>query len=247
MGQEEGLIQRLGKVTVGFIFRKSNAMAIPNIEDVNEVEIGRYYMVPTITRRKGCLDVGVHPKIVPIIGPLHEDAALVGFKDRHWHPDRRFVTASFFEIYGRNNHWGMVYTPCPSHKNPWGKPVVPEQEWPLWIESGHKRMKCKRLTDRFGLDSRYEIPPWLVKMEREYKEATLRGMICPHRGISCVGVKPEADGSVVCPGHGLAWNPKTGELVSRVGNDFRQKSLLWVRGGGWPVIKIRPALFKSDS
>lgn len=196
-------------------------MAIPNVEDVDHVVVGKRYSVPVVIRKNAAKPLSV----LPVIGPLHEDKEFIGFPARHWHPDRRFIPQSWFKQ-EFNNHWSVVLSPYPSQmagqlgvglRTAWQEPVV--------IDGGRRILTCKRLVTSF-CERDGKPPRWLARMESAYKDEHLRNMICPHRGISCIGVKPEADGSVVCPGHGLAWNPKTGELVSRVGNDFRQKSLL---------------------
>ncbi|RYG96455.1 MAG: hypothetical protein EON58_12050, partial [Alphaproteobacteria bacterium] len=38
--------------------------------------------------------------------------------------------------------------------------------------------------------------------------------VCPHKGISLASV-PVIDGCIDCPGHGLRFDAKTGEIVSR--------------------------------
>lgn len=196
---------------------------VPNVEDVDEVIVGKRYSVPVIVRQ---WDGPKRLTVVPVIGTLHEDAEHINFPDRHWHPDRRFICEAWFKSVGREgNHWKAIFVPYPV--NPWtGK--APSK--PLVVDGGRKVLVCKRLVGSFVEPPGALLAPcppfWLKTMETAYKDVRLRNMICPHRGISCVGVKPEADGGIVCPGHGLKWNPETGELISRVGNDSRQKSLL---------------------
>lgn len=184
-------------------------MAVQLVEDVDEVVIGKRYSVPVVIRRfAGC------PKrfaVMPIIGPLHEDAEFVNFPDRHWHPDRRFVSAAWLKAKGAG-HWAVVFTPFPCKTVGGSKPPAE----PFVVDGGRRILTCKRLVasmvhPRFGAP-----PPWIQKLEKVFQHERLRErMICPHRGISCVGVAAESDGGVVCPGHGLKWNPKTGEMVHR--------------------------------
>lgn len=55
------------------------------IEDVKSPEVGKFYLVR-------CID---HPNVkgnhrwLPVIGPWHEDAEIVGFSDHHFHYDWR--------------------------------------------------------------------------------------------------------------------------------------------------------------
>lgn len=194
----------------------------PNVEDVSEVEIGKRYWVPTVVSTLN----PKHLRVVPVVGPLHEDAEFISFPDRHWHPDRRFVSEAWLKDNERN-HWAVVLTPYPTNRNlgPFGG--VPSKDNEPLVTLGERRLlKCKRLIDSFGhLRDREVAIPWTAKLERAYRNERLRKMICPHRGISCVGVIAESDGGVVCPGHGLKWNRESGSLMSRCGQDFSQKSL----------------------
>lgn len=193
---------------------------IPNVEECSDVVVGCYYMVPTIRRSDKLEETPQHPRVVPVLGTLHEDVEVIGFKDRHWHPDRRFISQEWLDYAW--NHWGNIFTPCPTHTYSPGRLRVPESDWPLWFDNGPRKMKCKRLVD----SASFPVVTWHKQLETKYKDNRLRNMICPHRGISCVGVKAEADGGVVCPGHGLKWNPATGELMSRTGLDLRQPSFI---------------------
>lgn len=181
---------------------------LQNIEDADEVIVGRYYLVPTVC---------VNPRVavlrcVPITGPLHEDAEFINFPARHYHPDRRFVSQSWFDYYGTGftgmaGHWSAVY----SFKIP--TLLSSEERDTGMFETGRKRMQCKRIVEPFRKDA-----PWLMKLEKAYAGEKLReGMICPHRGISCRGVKVDEKGCVVCPGHGLQFRVADGNLVSRIG------------------------------
>lgn len=185
---------------------------IPNVEDVDEVIVGKKYSVPVVVLKNR----PKHLSVLPVIGPLHEDREFINFPARHWHPDRRFISQAWFVdlIRGGSSHWAVALTPYPSTHSLTFSHFTPDE--PLVTDGGRKIMTCRRLVGSFV--KRDGKPPlWLPKLEAAYKGERLRGMICPHRGISCVGVKPEADGGIVCPGHGLKWNPETGEMISRVG------------------------------
>jgi Rieske 2Fe-2S protein len=214
-----------GLCGIGFQDVSEEVCMIPNIEDVEVVEVGRMYMVPTVILRRAPKGLA----LIPVIGPLHEDSQFIGFPDHHWHPDRRFVTDYWLEQQGPN-HWATIYTPLPRPRllkaisKLRGEPVYTESRTePDVIDGGRRRLQCRRLVGSF-CNSRTETPPgWLKKLEPAYANSRLRdGHICPHRGISCRGVIAENDG-VVCPGHGLKWNMQTGRLVSRIGQTFQSK------------------------
>lgn len=191
------------------------------IEDAETVEVGKFYVVPTVfvpTLPRGL-------QIVPVVGPAHEDAEFIGFPHRHVHPDRRFVSDRWFARYdvdtasGQPSHWSIVYN-FVIEVDPKRFQLKPGPTGVEWREP--MAMKCKRLLAPFRDDA-----PWLRKLERAYATETLReGMVCPHRGITCKGVQVDEKGCVVCPGHGLMWSAERGHLVSRTGQDFRQIPLI---------------------
>ncbi len=53
-------------------------------------------------------------------------------------------------------------------------------------------------------------------LEPEFAQCRLTKGKCPHKNIPLVGLEPDSDGNVICPGHGLKWNLATGQLVSRL-------------------------------
>ena len=59
------------------------------------------------------------------------------------------------------------------------------------------------------------LAPWAATLADGYKDRMIGpGMHCPHQGFSLRGL-PVCDDVVVCPGHGLRWNVKTGKAVPR--------------------------------
>ena len=78
------------------------------------------------------------------------------------------------------------------------------------------RRKCQREMPDFPS----HVDGWLNTGHR-HLEAAYRGCrlkpdhpVCPHKGFPLEGL-PEKDGVVICPGHGLAFDMNTGELVPR--------------------------------
>lgn len=159
--------------------------------------IGRYYRVP-------CVDVPMWNGMVPVFGPLHEDREIIGFPEEHWHIDWRFVPSAFID---QRTSRGVVHGLVVSWKNARGGIVM-------------LRRKCRREMPDFPTHphSGREVF-WLRDLEANHRGARLKcGRICPHRGLPLAGC-PVKDGVVVCPGHGLAWNVDTGELVRRLDPD----------------------------
>lgn len=162
-------------------------------------EIGKWYRVPAVRVAEWRGFRGW----LPVIGPKHEDAELIGFKPWHWHLNLPFVP--------KRAYWDVFYSSayavpisCPDNN---GKQVV--MDGPLL-----RRMKCVREWPPYPLDKIKGPRGWLPKLEAAYSSCKLKpGMVCPHRGIPLASV-PAVDGIVTCPGHGLRWNIETGELVS---------------------------------
>lgn len=182
-------------------------------ETVMDYEIGKMYWVPTVA-------TAIHREPIAVMGPLHEDAQDVGFDPYHYHADPRFISE-------RNllRHLGWTLAPSyaqgtlnkpvsirPEHApDSWGER---DREW--WPLIDHKPVlrlrKCHRTMPTFL----WWWAPWLQGLEARHKGCTLNldDPICPHRGIPLSGVpRLEDDPDVaVCPGHGLLWNMRTGDL-----------------------------------
>jgi len=191
-------------------------MTIPNIMEIDgEAEVGRYYLVPTVTQ----FWRDWKPRPWPVLLPKHEDAA-IGFKDYHWHLDLRFLPAFVFKEKARYSqfeyrtiltdaaaaplmaHWRERFRqdPNPEPKVIWRRRLckrqMPETAWPYFTPAGEG--------SRVGFQK---------KLEKLVEGKSLRpGLICPHKGV-CLKGQPVRDGVVECPAHGLRWNVETGALV----------------------------------
>jgi hypothetical protein len=160
----------------------------------NPYTIGHYYFVPCVkTTYQQLVGKG---EWVPVIGSLHEDAAFINFPAPHWHTDWRFASQ---KQYRRrvNNLFGV-----PVQQTTNDQQVLLVTEGPVL-----RRVLCKRAMPRFPR----EIAHWLPALEAAYAGHTLKNMVCPHRGLPLDGCERHGD-IVVCPGHGLRWNIKTGKL-----------------------------------
>jgi hypothetical protein len=176
---------------------------IPRVSEIeDEPVIGKFYMVPC---------VWADGDWQPVIGPRHEDKEHIGFDELHFHKDPRFISDR--EVM-QGFDWAVSRTSRVITCSP--------AQWELAsvlvkIEHGprERRRKCHRRMPTFPADiTSAGRPAWQLKLERAYEGATLACMRCPHRGIPLDGL-PVKDGKVICPGHGLAWDVSTGELVPR--------------------------------
>jgi hypothetical protein len=157
-----------------------------------EVEVGRFYRVPCARHNRGSW--------LPLIGPIHEDREIIGFKPVHVHVDSRFVHDSY----------GYTWWPS-TDMIKLGKPLSLTFNWSEAVLPGLQFQAMRRMCRRKALC-------WQpVKFTREL-EAVYQGCrigpdgICPHRKIPLALGARLQDGSTVCAGHGLRWSAE-GELL----------------------------------
>jgi hypothetical protein len=77
---------------------------------------------------------------------------------------------------------------------------------------------CQREQPAYRLMKYADRPPWLALMDGHFSEARVKCGKCPHRGLPLESL-PREPGTdiVICRGHGLRWDLKTGELVREWG------------------------------
>lgn len=156
--------------------------------------VGKFYEVPAVRVSEWHRFVGW----LPVIGPFHEDAEIVGFKPHHFHADWRFMPQRLWKYFKdwrtEGGHFGWPIQ-CPDNR---GKRVI--LEGPTL-----KRMTYKRDPGRFPIQN----ARWLEPLGRAMACAKLTNGVCPHRGIPVSAMHREGD-ILTCPGHGLQWNAITG-------------------------------------
>lgn len=175
-------------------------------------EVGKFYRVPCIkTVAKHRWDRLWRGEWVPVMGPEHRDDGAVNFPLLHWHVDWRFASARLWNrltahsIYGESGAFHHVVTHYPSTGKFGGEL---ELEPFVQGEVELKRRKCLRPLPTYPL----KLAQWMPKLNEECAHLKLKNMVCPHRGLPLKGCPQDGD-VVTCPGHGLRWNVKTGELV----------------------------------
>lgn len=181
-----------------------------------EPQVGRFYTVP-------CVQLYTHvgknrppqPHMwVPVHGPVHEDAEIIGFPFTHRHVDVRFMSDRQLKRYCPS------WVTTPQELTAMLTPVSDSDRMARYapsLETTLRRRKCYRAMPTFRAQSDRVIP-WMWALEEKYRRCRLDpdNPVCPHRGFY-LGDKPEVDGVVVCPGHGLTWNIRTGRLIPRGG------------------------------
>lgn len=92
-----------------------------------------------------------------------------------------------------------------------------------------KRRKCRRVMPTFPQINSTTLPDSHKHPDSSARWARMEiaqaftcnrlkpGNICPHRGIDLTPFA-QPDGTAVCPGHGLRWDLRTGELMPRHGS-----------------------------
>jgi len=162
--------------------------------------IGRTYLVPCV------FDV-VSEHWIPVRGPLHDDREIIGFAAKHWHRDTRFaVKQREIDSDGGNRAQIQMLR------------VVAEDK-----TTGEVRYLLRRCLSRdvdFPMKTTSSAGnvhrnPFAADLETAFEGMRLKCMKCPHRGFDLSNMKPDHKGRVVCPGHGLQWNTRTGRLNRR--------------------------------
>ena len=170
------------------------------------------------------------PGWVPIIGPVHDDAEIIGFEPKHWHVDFRFLPRNMRRKTpgGRGIH-EVFFMPVSS-------------VWPEGDSRGDSGGEGKG-TMRPGMgirvddlpDPRYPVESylrilnrtfhehypgypdelrWMKRLEEAHRDSELLpGPVCPHRLAPLGGIEEDEDSCVTCPMHGLRWNLRTGRLA----------------------------------
>lgn len=158
--------------------------------------VGKYYQVPTV---RGYVYEILHDW--PVIGPMHSDAEFIKFPWQHYHIDWRFLESRLMRqfVAPHKVHPAAIVLLTYKRQNENGLP-----------DPVMKRLKCKR-----EIEYPLEMPArhWLKALEDHYQDSRIKTPVCPHRGLPLDKLPCKHDGTVTCPGHGLTWNMKTGELV----------------------------------
>lgn len=173
--------------------------------------VGQFYMVPCVrllVERHMQHPAAGRDGWIPVIGPEHEDREVIGFRAMHLHIDARFAHEGALRRCA--DPWRRM-TP---QQSVMGYPVSTYSDGagsdPIPHERTVRRMKCKREAVDFPTGP---MVSWQPALELKHAGCRLKpGNICPHRGIDLTPFIKE-DGTVICPGHGLRWDTKTGALL----------------------------------
>jgi nitrite reductase/ring-hydroxylating ferredoxin subunit len=163
-------------------------MAIERITECEVVEVGRHYLVPCVFAAWSYQD-GV-PRWWPVMGPQHDDVDYLGFSPSHYHLDPRFVPNFVM------NRRHSIY--CEITLDVFNIPLQTSSGERL-PETEYRRMQCRR-----EMPNRPEARFVHQKLSKAFQGTPLgTHQQCPHKGYSLRGIKPESDGCLKCPLHGL--------------------------------------------
>jgi hypothetical protein len=188
-------------------------MPRPSLPRVTEIDgapvIGSFYSVPCVRYRVS--ETGA--LWIPVIGSAHDDMDHF-LAPRHYHFDTRFVPLRFIRLF----HPELETL----HANGASEQQLVDRFIGFILlqrltdgDVRWMRRRCLRAQATFPhRTSTGERMSPFEALEEAYQSKKMECLRCPHRGIPLNG-QPVKDGVVVCPGHGLAWNVASGDLVPR--------------------------------
>lgn len=187
-------------------------MALKSVGEVLRPEVGRYYLVPQLRQLRASYWKDTPPILlwIPVHGPLHEDAEIIGFPHQHYHVDTRFMSEAFCYRYLGNYKTDFYLQGKTYAQEAMIIPVIVNSQATYYkLESPEpvlRKRLCQRETPEFVWPTTFG-----PKLQAAYANCQLdpENPICPHRGFKLSGL-PEKDGVVVCPGHGIRWDLRTG-------------------------------------
>lgn len=171
-----------------------------NLIKATTFEIGKYYKVPTVYCP--CFE-----KPMPVRLPMHHDKEELDFLFWHFHYDFRFFSkqdwadqiAMVKDMYGARFAYAYV--------------LHIQDEDREYIRAGDKFKKPDvvlryRKFQRYDLDfpPGFRRKPYLLENLKKYVGQKAKNWICPHKGYDLSTAKPNAQGLIVCPCHGLVFD-----------------------------------------
>lgn len=176
---------------------------VQRIDQATQVRVGEAYLVPGITRP---LWSGALTAWYPVLGLAHADNEYI-HASAHFHFDVRFFPADFFPLTKLSYSELVVVAATP-------------QEMMVKVHFTHDDDREAMVVWRNAICQR-EMPdfpawtaPWYPALVAGYKnKQVLPGQRCPHQGTCLTGLPQSDEGVVMCPGHGLRWNLKTGRAA----------------------------------
>lgn len=168
------------------------------------IQVGRYYSVPHVFGKYGIFK----DLWVPVFGTLHEDREHINFPHHHWHIDWRFASRRLWHL-AEGRFATVNRSPVEILKK------ILTVDYAAALDIVPKVRKCRRPMPLWPSHGKYEPVFWLPSLEAAFTGQRLNCGRCPHRALDLTHLPADANGIVVCPGHGLAWHQPTGQLHPR--------------------------------
>jgi hypothetical protein len=190
------------------------------------VEVGKFYLVPHVWIGPNKAYSGKNGRYVPINTHLHDDKKVINFTYTHWHIDWRFVDDSMWKAKIENAE--SVYR-CSKGKREVANIIIFCDKGTLDIHTNstedatiyYRRVKCKReyRAHEFYKNDIYRSKPdqWVNQLPKAFCNSKLKedsgNLICPHKGAHIDRNCKDEDGNYVCPAHLLRFDPITLKVV----------------------------------
>ena len=173
-----------------------------------DVVAGKFYRVPCATHPDGkTWRFGV--KHVPLLGTVHEDSDIVGFRPWHIHTDTRFLSfQNCSPLPFAGPALRALSTPL-TLTDYWSDDVILTR-W-AFANLSMRLMKARRADPPEWLTG---IAHWMPDLESSYASASAGCGVCPHRQIPLSAGRNMGNGVRQCPGHGLCWD-REGRIVRK--------------------------------
>jgi hypothetical protein len=192
--------------------------------------IGRFYLVPTVRYVYWGIEADW-----PVMGPLHDDREHLEFPYFHYHVDSRFISAALCRRLANAHFYGgleILFAGNPLHQRDLAAGYVDKKEAMAMPAAKlralgiphppivHRRRKMHRefvyprleveaiVKDRKAKDRSF-LAMWAAHAGMVAQRGK-HGLICPHRNYPLGNAKPDADGILTCPLHGLRICARTG-------------------------------------
>jgi nitrite reductase/ring-hydroxylating ferredoxin subunit len=178
------------------------------------VVAGKYYMVPCANYT---LD-SIYPRYVPLLGTVHEDRDVIGFKAWHVHVDTRFLTVKQCDNPIDQEQENRIALSRPLSLT---DPYVLNYDREVLLCLAHAPLEMRKMQARRAESLEWKINEivrwrngrnWLHVLEDTYANANAACGVCPHRQIPLYAGRDMGNGVRQCPGHGLCWD-RDGRMV----------------------------------
>jgi nitrite reductase/ring-hydroxylating ferredoxin subunit len=176
-----------------------------------EVVEGQFYWVPCATLKGERWRYNVRCRHIPLLGPVHEDQAIIGFQLWHIHADTRFLTVTN-DSHFLNDQRLLGAPLCLQEPNylagfneHFRDTLIPSR----WVNAD---LSVRKLRARRSEPVEWPERHFQRELEDAYADASAACGICPHKQIPLFAGRDMGNGVRQCPGHGLCWD-REGRMV----------------------------------